>query len=187
MSGFYIPVAYGTCPTHHGILTDNLPEGFILPYTISMIASAPIVPGLQAIMTALDFLISSADPMVFLQLPQSRYYLYVLLFFQITPAALPAKSRTPCWQPLLTGIHVSPSTHTTVSSWVIVSSHCSSLGLSDNSCSTCHTLHSSSERILHPVIHSASICFFCKTSSIVSTASCSPKIDQRLNSSLDAV
>ena len=45
----------GTCPTHHGILTDNLPEGFILPYTISTIASAPIVPGLHAIMTALDF------------------------------------------------------------------------------------------------------------------------------------
>ena len=53
--------------------------------------------------------------------------------------------------------------------------------------SPCHTLHSASERILHPVIHSASICFFCKTSSIVSTASCSPKIDQRLNNSLDAV
>ena len=100
--------------------------------------------------------------MVFLQLPQSRYSLYVLLFFQITPAALPAKSGTPCWQPLLTGIHAHPVHIQPYLPRVIVSSHCSSLGLSDNSCSTCHTLHSASERILHPVIHSASICFFVK-------------------------
>ena len=177
----------GTCPTHHGILTDNLPEGFNLPYTISMIASAPIVPGLHAIMTALDLSDilrrSNGLPVI----TTVTILLVRSAIFSNNTCCSSGKVRnallaaSPDWD------SCSPSTHTTVSSWVIVSSHCSSLGLSDNSCSTCHTLHSSSERILHPVIHSASICFFCKTSSIVSTASCSPKIDQRLNSSLDAV